>query len=73
MSRREENYDIMDTFGCSGQGGMRRSRKTNALVLVSNHFKSIYDDRWYGDIFHYTGMGQNGDQSLEFMQNKTLN
>jgi 5-methylcytosine-specific restriction protein A len=68
-----DNQDIMDTFGCSGQGGMRRSRKTNTLVLISNHIKSIYDDRWYDDIFHYTGMGQNGDQSLNFMQNKTLN
>ncbi|MGG7160084.1 HNH endonuclease [Clostridium baratii] len=68
-----ENNEIMNTFGCSGQGGMRRSLKTNSLVLISNHIKSIYDDRWYNEVFHYTAMGQNGDQSLEFMQNKTLN
>ncbi|MDR3598572.1 HNH endonuclease [Clostridium sp.] len=52
---------------------MRRANKTNSLVLISNHIKSIYNDRWYEDIFHYTGMGQEGDQSLLFAQNKTLN
>ncbi|PNA00002.1 restriction endonuclease [Pseudomonas sp. FW305-17] len=52
---------------------MRRSHATNTLVIVSNHVKSVYDDRWEGDIFHYTGMGQHGNQSLRSAQNKTLN
>lgn len=51
---------------------MRRSAKTNTLVIVSNHVKSIYNDRWIDGVFHYTGMGRIGDQSVEFMQNKTL-
>ena len=51
---------------------MRRSHETNSLILVSNHVKSIYDDKWKGDILHYTGMGSKGDQSLSFMQNRTL-
>jgi 5-methylcytosine-specific restriction protein A len=51
---------------------MRRALATNSLVLVSNHVASIYDDRWIGDTFHYTGMGQQGDQSLSNAQNKTL-
>lgn len=68
-----DNDDLMNVFKCSGQGGMRRSYRTNSLVLVSNHTKSIYSDRWVGDVFHYTGMGQNGDQSLQFAQNRTLN
>ena len=67
------NDELCETFKCSSQGGMRRSHKTNTLVLVSNHIKSIYDDKWNGDIFNYTGMGGAGDQSLNFMQNKTLN
>jgi 5-methylcytosine-specific restriction protein A len=46
--------------------------KTGTLVLVSNHVASIYDDRWVDGIFHYTGMGQTGDQSLTSTQNKTL-
>jgi 5-methylcytosine-specific restriction protein A len=66
------NQQLMDVFGCSPQGGMRRSHKTNTLVLVSNHVESIYDDRWIDGILHYTGMGTEGDQSLDFMQNKTL-
>ncbi|WP_108649681.1 HNH endonuclease [Dongshaea marina] len=51
---------------------MRRAHKTNTLVIISNHVKSIYDDRWEGNTLHYTGMGTNGDQSLSFAQNKTL-
>jgi len=66
------NDDICNAFLCSTQGGMRRSHKTNTLVLVANHIKSIFDDRWDGDTMHYTGMGLKGEQSLEFMQNKTL-
>jgi len=66
------NDDICNTFLCSPQGGMRRSQKTNTLVLVANHVKSIFDDRWDGNTMNYTGMGLKGDQSLDFMQNKTL-
>ena len=66
------NQQLCELFKCSPQGGMRRSLETNTLVIVSNHVKSIYDDRWVGDVFHYTGMGSKGDQSRSFMQNKTL-
>ena len=51
---------------------MRRSLTTNTLVIVSNHVKSIYDDRWDDDVLHYTGMGTKGDQSIDSAQNKTL-
>lgn len=67
-----DNNRLVDIFKCSPQGGMRRSNDTNTLVLVSNHVRSIYDDRWEDDVLHYTGMGSKGDQSLSFMQNKTL-
>lgn len=66
------NDELTQTFGCSTQGGMRRSNKTNTLVLVSNHVKSIYHDRWVDNVLHYTGMGTKGDQSLSFSQNRTL-
>ena len=66
------NDELREIFKCSPQGGMRRSLETNTLVIVSNHVQSIYDDRWIDDVFHYTGMGQNGNQSLTFAQNKTL-
>lgn len=66
------NKELASIFGCSSQGGMRKSNKTSSLVIVSSHIKSIYDDRWEGDILFYTGMGTKGDQSFDFMQNKTL-
>jgi len=66
------NEDICNAFMCAPQGGMRRSHKTNTLVLVANHTKSLYEDEWKLDTMNYTGMGSKGDQSLEFAQNKTL-
>lgn len=67
------NDEVAASFLCSTQGGMRRSKRTNTLLIVSNHVASIYDDRWVDDVLHYTGMGQFGDQSLETKQNRTLN
>ena len=66
------NEELRSRFRCSSQGGMRRSLKTNSLVLVSDHTKSTYEDKWVEEIFHYTGMGLTGNQSLTFQQNKTL-
>lgn len=66
------NQEIADIFFCSTQGGMRRSNLTNSLILVSRKSENPYEDKWIGDIFHYTGMGQTGDQRKDFMQNKTL-
>lgn len=67
-----DNMTLCNIFKCSPQGGMRRSRTTNTLVLISNRIASTYIDTWDGDILLYTGMGQKGDQSLAFAQNKTL-
>ncbi|WP_057883647.1 HNH endonuclease [Tsuneonella troitsensis] len=66
------NGDLAATFRVGNMGGMRRSLETNTLVIVSDPFKGLYIDRWVGDVLHYTGMGKSGDQSLSFMQNKTL-
>jgi len=65
-----DNYQLCETFKCSPQGGMRRSHRTNTLVLISDRTK-LYDDRTVNEIYHYTGMGQKGDQQLK-SQNKTL-
>jgi len=67
-----DNNQLTDIFRCSPQGGMRRSHKTNTLVIVSDHTKSIYEDRWFDDVLHYTGMGLRGDQQIDYAQNKTL-
>lgn len=67
------NEQLCNIFKCSPQGGMRKSNVTNTLVIVSDHTDGFYDDRWINGVFHYTGMGRTGDQSLTFMQNRTLN
>lgn len=67
-----DNETIRRAFQCSPQGGMRRSLRTNSLVLISRTRRSVYVDRWDGDVFHYTGMGLHGDQSLYDGQNWTL-
>ena len=66
------NIELYEIFGCGNSGGMRRAKKTNSLIIISSHVESIYEDRWDGDVLLYTGMGLNGDQSLDFNQNKTL-
>jgi 5-methylcytosine-specific restriction protein A len=66
------NDDLIRLFVVGIQGGMRRSRKSDLLLLVSDPFKGLYRDRWDGDILHYTGMAPTGDQSLAYAQNKTL-
>jgi 5-methylcytosine-specific restriction protein A len=66
------NDEIGQRFGVGNMGGMRRSRSRNLLVLISDPFKGLYEDRWDGDILHYTGMGPSGAQSLSYAQNRTL-
>lgn len=71
IGRSYSNEELMEIFKCGNTGGMRKSNKTNTLVLIYNHHE-MYDDAWRDDILHYTGMGKNGDQKLSGNQNKTL-
>ena len=64
------NQKIHEVMGCSTQGGMRRSKRTNTLTLISDKTK-LYKDRMVDGIYYYTGMGQVGDQKL-ISQNRTL-
>ena len=65
-----KNY--IPSFSAQNTSGIRRSKATNTLVIICNHTKSLYDDKWYGNILHYTGQGKKGDQPLQFTQNRTL-
>jgi 5-methylcytosine-specific restriction protein A len=65
------NQEIVDLFSVGNMGGMRRSLSNNLLVLISDHTKGLYDDRWQGEVLLYTGMGKAGDQELK-SQNKTV-
>lgn len=64
--------EICTAFQCGNMGGMRRSKRTNTLIIISDHTKALYDDKWYGDTLHYTGEGKRGDQTLT-KNNRTLN
>ncbi|MEZ3503625.1 MAG: HNH endonuclease [Lachnospiraceae bacterium] len=67
-----KNSDIVEIFKCGNMGGMRRSKTTNTLVIVSDYTKGIYHDKWIDGVLHYTGMGKNGDQDIDWAQNATL-
>lgn len=45
-----KNADIVDAFKCGNMGGMRRSKATNTLVIVSDYTKGIYHDKWIGGV-----------------------
>lgn len=66
------NQELCGIFKCAPQGGMRRSIRTNTLVIVSDHTRGVYEDKWIDSKLHYTGMGLHGDQSLVSNQNRTL-
>lgn len=65
------NNQIVREFSCGNMGGMRRSKKTNTLILISDNTKNLYEDTWKEDVLLYTGMGKKGDQKL-VGQNKNL-
>lgn len=67
-----KNSDIVAIFKCGNMGGMRRSKTTNTLVIVSDYTKGLYHDKWIGGVLHYIGMGKSGDQDIHWAQNATL-
>lgn len=66
------NAVMAEAFKVGNMGGMRRSKTTGTLVLISDNTKGLYSDKWNEGILHYTGMGKIGDQALDKTQNKTL-
>ena len=67
------NDQLMNMFSVANVGGMRKSNVNNCLLLISDYTKGLYENKWIGNELHYTGMGQIGNQSLDFKQNRTLN
>ena len=66
------NNEMRELFKCGNMGGMRRSKQTGTLVIISDETKGLYRDVWKNGVLHYTGMGKLGDQILEGNQNSTL-
>ncbi|WP_420743492.1 AAA family ATPase [Priestia aryabhattai] len=69
-----KNQELVTMFKCGNSGGMRRSLKTNSLLLISDRTNSTYKNLSKDEdgIWHFTGMGRKGDQSISYLQNKTL-
>ena len=68
------SFEITKAFNGQNEGGIRISKATNTLHLISDHTKiSPYKDKFDDDRVYYCGMGQTDDQSLNAAQNKTLN
>jgi hypothetical protein len=68
--------DLKSIFKGQEEGGMRYSKATNSLLLVTDHNKlsatSIYGDEWVDGVLHYRGTGQRGNQNIDFAGNKRL-
>lgn len=65
------NKDIAEYFLCSNQGGVRKSKKTNTIVLIAKFDNCSYKHRREGDILYFTGMGKTGNQEMK-RQNKSI-
>ncbi len=51
---------------------MRPSHRTNSLVLVADHTKSVFEDTWVNNFFQYTGTGLTGKHALSARHNRVL-
>jgi len=65
------NKDIAELFLCTNQGGVRKSKKTNTIVLIAKFDNCSYKHRRDGDILYFTGMGKKGNQEMK-RQNKSI-
>ena len=66
------NNELSQAFKVGNMGGMRKSNTYNCLVLISDHTKGLYEDKWYDDELHYTGMGKIGNQVIQGNQYGTV-
>lgn len=65
------NRDIMNTFKCACEGGIRYSSRTGTVIVVRNNAESAYPGKWQGRRMEYIGQGAKGDQQMTRM-NKRL-
>ncbi|PMB83583.1 hypothetical protein [Dolosicoccus paucivorans] len=67
------NKEITEIFRCQFEGGIRKSKTLNLLVLVNDPKYGLYDNRWEGDTLYFTAIGRKGDQTLDApWQNREL-
>lgn len=51
--------DIKNKFDVSSKGNIRKSKSKNLIVIITDHTKPSYSDKWYGNVIHYTLTKQN--------------
>jgi hypothetical protein len=54
-------------YGGGGQGGIAASRRSPNVLIFTDHAvgkEHGYFDHWDGELFHYCGEGQRGDQTI---------
>lgn len=59
------NKEITEIFHCQYEGGIRKSKKLNLLVLIDDPKTDLYQNRWEEDLLYFTAIGRKGNQSLE--------
>lgn len=59
------NKEITEIFRCQYEGGIRKSKKLNLLVLINDPKYGLYDNRWENDVLYFTAIGRKGDQQLD--------
>ena len=57
--------DLQRVFTCDDRGDMRRSRKTRALVVLSDQFEAITPDHWDGAVLHFAAVNLPGERELD--------
>lgn len=63
-----ERTEIHDRYGGSVRGGIAPSRSTDNVLVFSDPtvgHQHGYFDHWEGEVFHYCGEGQTGDQEMK--------
>ncbi len=65
------NKDIAAYFLCTNQGGIRKSKKTNTIVVIAKFDNCSYKHRWEEDTLYFVGMGKKGNQEMK-RQNKSI-
>lgn len=65
------NKQIAEVFQCSNQGGIRKSKKTNSIVVIAKFTDCSYKHKKIDNTLFFTGLGKRGDQEMK-RQNKSL-
>lgn len=66
------NAQIIASFHCACEGGIRPANSTNSIVLVLNHTKMNHEDDWQDGILFFRGSGSKGNQTVARGVNKSL-